>query len=40
MTKEEIKNKIIKDRLRQIFKERAKSVAKILTHIMKRHKSV
>ncbi|WP_457561069.1 flagellar M-ring protein FliF [Caminibacter sp.] len=37
---EDIKYQIIKDRLRHIFKERAKSVAKILTHIIKRQKSV
>jgi hypothetical protein len=37
---EEIKNRIIKDRLRLIFKERSKAVAKILTHIIKRQKSV
>jgi hypothetical protein len=40
MTKEEIKYQILKDRLRQIFKKNAKSVARILTHIIKRHKNV
>jgi len=38
--KEDIKYKIIKDRLRNIFGKRPKSIAKILTHIIKRQKSV
>ncbi|WP_459887069.1 flagellar M-ring protein FliF [Caminibacter profundus] len=38
--KKEIKYKIIKDRLRNIFAKRPKSIAKILTHIIQRQKSV
>jgi hypothetical protein len=37
-SKEEIKNKIIKDRLSHIFKENQKSIAKILAYLIKRHK--
>ncbi len=39
-SKEEIKNQIIKDRLKKIFSTRPKSIAKILTHIIKRQKNV
>jgi len=38
--KEEIKFKIIQDRLKQIFNKKPKAVAKILTHLIKRAKSV
>jgi hypothetical protein len=37
-SKDEIKTKIIKDRLAHIFKENQKSVAKILAYLIKRHK--
>jgi hypothetical protein len=40
LSKEEIKYEIIKDRLKHIISKRPKSVAKILTHIIKRQKSV
>jgi len=40
ITKEELKRQIMKDRLRLIFKERSKAVAKILTHLIKRQKNV
>jgi len=38
--KKEIKYKIIKNRLKNIFAKNPKSVAKILTYIIKRSKSV
>jgi len=38
--KEEIKQQIIKDRLRNIFAKKPKSIAIILTHLIKRSKSV
>ena len=38
--KEEIKDRIIKDRLRNIFAKKPKSIAKILSHLIKRSKSV
>jgi hypothetical protein len=37
-SKEEIKTKIIRDRLAHIFRENQKSVAKILAYFIKRHK--
>jgi hypothetical protein len=37
---EEIKNQIIKDRLKQIFRKKPKAIAKILTHLIKRQKNV
>jgi hypothetical protein len=40
MTKEEIKTKIIKDRLKQIFSKKPKAIAKIFEHLIKRQKSV
>ena len=40
MATEDIKREILKDRLKKIFSKRPKSVAKILTHIIKRQKSV
>jgi hypothetical protein len=40
LKKEEIKSQIIKDRLRNIFGKKPKSIAKILTHLIKRSKSV
>ena len=40
MTKEEIKTQIIKDRLRKIFLKKPNSIAKILSHLIKRSKSV
>ena len=40
MTKKEIKTKIIKDRLKQIFSKKPKAVAKIFEHLIKRGKSV
>jgi hypothetical protein len=39
-SKEEIKNKIIKDRLSLLFSQRPKAIAKILTHLIKRQKNV
>jgi len=36
----EIKYKIIKNRLKNIFAKRPKSIAKILTHIIQRQKGV
>jgi len=39
-SKEEIKNQIIKDRLRNIFEKKAKSVAKIFEYLIKRSKRV
>jgi len=38
--KEEIKSQIIKDRLRNIFLKKPKSVAKIFEHLIKRSKRV
>jgi len=38
--KTDIKFKIIQDRLKQIFNKKPKAVAKILTHLIKRSKSV
>jgi len=38
--KEEIKYQIIKDRLRNIFLKKSKSVAKIFVYLIKRSKSV
>lgn len=38
--KEEIKTQIIKDRLTNIFAKKPKAIAKILTHLIKRSKSV
>jgi len=38
--KEEIKRRIIQDRLKQIFNKKPKAVAKILTHLIKRSKNV
>jgi hypothetical protein len=38
--KEEIKSQIIKDRLRNIFSKKPKSIAKIFEHLIKRSKSV
>jgi len=40
MTKEEIKYQILRDRLRKVFSKNAKNVARILSHLIKRHKSV
>jgi hypothetical protein len=37
---EEIKTQIIKDRLTNIFAKKPKAIAKILTHLIKRSKSV
>jgi hypothetical protein len=37
---EEIKTQIIKDRLKRIFSKNPKAIAKILTHLIKRQKSV
>jgi hypothetical protein len=37
-SKEEIKTQIIKDRLKHIFKDNGKSIAKILMFLIKRHK--
>jgi len=38
--KKEIKYRIIKDRLTNIFAKKPKSIAKILTHIIQRQKGV
>ena len=38
--KEEIKSQIIKDRLKNIFSKKPKSIAKILIHLIKRSKVV
>jgi len=38
--KEEIKSQIIKDRLRNVFSKKPKSIAKILAHLIKRSKNV
>jgi hypothetical protein len=38
--KEEIKYQIIKDRLRNIFSKKPKSIAKIFEHLIKRSKNV
>jgi hypothetical protein len=40
ITQEEIKTQIIKDRLTHIFTKKPKAIAKILTHLIKRSKSV
>jgi len=40
VNKEEIKYQIIKDRLRNIFFKKPKSVAKIFEHLIKRSKRV
>ncbi|ACM93374.1 flagellar basal-body M-ring protein flif [Nautilia profundicola AmH] len=40
LDKEEIKYQIIKDRLRNIFLKKPKSVAKIFEHLIKRSKGV
>jgi len=40
VNKEEIKYQIIKDRLRNIFFKKPKSVAKIFEHLIKRSKNV
>jgi flagellar biosynthesis/type III secretory pathway M-ring protein FliF/YscJ len=37
---EEIKYEIIKNRLKNIFSQKPKAIAKILSHILKRQKSV
>ena len=34
----EIKDTIIKDRLKHLFKDNSKSIAKILIYLLKRHK--
>jgi hypothetical protein len=39
-SKEDIKTQIIKDRLKHLFKENTKSLAKILVYLLKRHKNV
>ncbi len=36
----EIKNQIIKDRLKKIFSKNPKNIAKILAHFIKRSKNV
>ena len=40
LDKEEIKNRIIKDRLRNIFLKKPKSIARIFEHLIKRSKRV
>jgi len=40
LNKEEIKSRIIKDRLRNIFFKKPKSIAKIFEHLIKRSKNV
>jgi len=38
--KEDIKTLIIRDRLAHLFKENGKPMAKILIHLLKRHRNV
>ncbi len=40
VNQEEIKSRIIKDRLRNIFAKKPKSIAKIFAHLIKRSKNV
>ena len=40
LKKEEIRSQIIKDRLRNIFGKKPKSIAKIFEHLIKRSKNV
>jgi predicted nucleic acid-binding protein len=38
LIKEKLKNRIIKDRLKLIFEKNQKSVAKILSYLLKKHR--